>query len=158
MIFDFIVSPLKLDWRITDHQPKTTRLWNSAGFQVPFADLLVQVPGPPSFSPTDFIWQAQGFTIVTGGHDLSVTVTPPAPGSGPKTGSLTFQVSEANGPRHQDVTVNLSNNAVAKVMHGDIVISDLLFDPPGRDLDNEGEYIELTKFLRLTTSTLPAAS
>ncbi len=152
MALDF--DTLKLDWRATDAQSKAITISNTGT-----TDLWVQWAGAAtSAQPGDeFFWGAQPRTQLGRRRPngwapaIRVPVRPPRLGAGARTATVTVIVTDAGGNEVQRVAIPCRNDATARVNFGDMAVTRIDFDPPGNDLTNEGEFVELTN---LTTRTL----
>jgi hypothetical protein len=158
MARDYVFEPRELQWRETDASQKSLTIRNTGT-----EDILIEVAGPVSTGNDDFVWAPQGRTALPKASSAHSTVfylpvRPPIPrtGLGLRTAAIHVQVFDMYGNFIENHPVPCSNDATAKIVYGDIVITNLVFDPLGPDLP--GEYVELTNMtdrtLDLTDSYL----
>lgn len=153
--FDTIV------WRPTDARPKLLNINNVSGTPTqPSVTFGVDIKGSPPQSPSHFFWVSAHLHDIGVGQYRVIQITPPTPNPSQSVvvETLTFSVfDQITGVPLGSGTVELRNDSKSPAV-SDVLITQLIADPPGNDLANEGEYVELTNMrsdvVDLSTCTL----
>lgn len=139
-----IVVPRQLDWRITDQFSRTLTFRND-GPDTLWLEVPASTSGPTSNGA--FYWGAISRTSLSPGNSRVMQIYPPSWSStsppSTTTALVNFLITNVSGHIVQQGSVPCRNDARSEVNFGDLRISSLVYNPPGPDINPEGEFIEL---------------
>jgi hypothetical protein len=136
------VEPKRIVWEPNDRTPRDVVFWSEG-----VGEMMLRVEAPGTDLPRDFFWaEIPGQRLcsarrVGSALEVKLTVHPPEAGTATMTSFIPFHATDRQDLSGQSGYVELRNDARNSVVENEVLLVDLYADPPGGDLDGEGEFI-----------------